>query len=46
MEEMASLDGLVVKQQKEWTEILTGFETKNKYAVLDTAGHPHWFRAF
>jgi len=35
---LLSVDGLVVSQRKEWGEILTGFETKNKYAVLDTNG--------
>ena len=27
-----------VKQQKEWTEILVNFETKNRYQVLDAQG--------
>jgi uncharacterized protein YxjI len=40
MEELAGLDGLVVSQKKEWGEILTGFETRNRYAVLDTSGRP------
>ena len=35
---LASSSGLVVSQQKEWGEILTGFETKNKYAIADTSG--------
>jgi len=38
MEKLSSIDGLVVNQKKEWGEILTGFETKNKYVVLDTYG--------
>jgi uncharacterized protein YxjI len=29
----------VVNQHKEWGEILTGFETKNKYAISDTSGN-------
>jgi len=29
---------LVVRQTKEWGEILTGFETRNKYTVQDDAG--------
>lgn len=29
---------LVVQQVKEWGEILTGFETRNKYVVRDTSG--------
>lgn len=38
MDRMSSSSGLMVTQQKEWGEILTGFETKNKYAVADTSG--------
>lgn len=38
MEALKDVDGFVVSQQKEWGEIVTGFETKNKYSVLDTAG--------
>ena len=38
MDELAGVSGLVVVQRKEWGEILTGFETQNKYAVLDPAG--------
>jgi len=39
MEALSRLDGLVISQRKEWGEILSGFETKNKYAVLDTSGN-------
>lgn len=39
MEKLSSVDGFVVNQRKEWGEILTSFETKNKYAVLDTSGN-------
>ena len=39
MEALNDVDGLVVSQQKEWGEIVSGFETKNKYTVLDTAGN-------
>jgi len=35
---MSSSRGLVVSQQKEWGEILTGFETRNKYVVSDQSG--------
>ena len=31
---------LIVRQQKEWGEILTGFETKNKYQVVDHFSNP------
>ena len=39
MGNLSSTTGLVVSQQKEWGEILTGFETKNKYAISDTSGN-------
>ena len=39
MERMAEVEGLVVSQKKEWAEVLTGFETANKYTVLDSAGN-------
>ncbi len=29
----------VIRQQKEWGEILTGFETKNKYEIFDSWGN-------
>ena len=38
---MSRLDGtstLIVAQVKEWGEILSGFEFKNKYRVLDPSG--------
>ena len=38
MDQLAGVSGLVVVQRKEWGEILSGFETKNKYVVLDQAG--------
>ncbi len=38
MEGLSSISGLVVSQQKEWGEIVTGFETRNKYAVSDDSG--------
>lgn len=40
MERLAAVSGLVVGQQKEWGEILTGFETANRYAVSDASGAP------
>ncbi len=45
MEKLSSIDGLVVSQRKEWGEILTGFETKNKYAVLDASGNDLYIAA-
>lgn len=38
MENLKQANSLVVQQKKEWGEILTGFETKNKYAILDASG--------
>ena len=46
MEKLASTSGLVVRQIKEWGEILTPFETRNKYAVSDaTSGDEIYFGA-
>jgi uncharacterized protein YxjI len=39
MQELVSAAGLVVSQRKEWGEILSGFETKNRYAVQDLSGN-------
>ncbi len=38
MERLSSISGLVVRQLKEWGEILSGFETKNKYTISDVSG--------
>ena len=38
MDRLSSISGLVVSQRKEWGEILSGFETKNKYVVFDQSG--------
>jgi uncharacterized protein YxjI len=38
MERLAAADSLLVRQQKEMGEILTGFEQRNKYLVTDPAG--------
>ncbi len=38
MERLESVDTLVVSQEKEWSEIITGFEARNKYNVLDASG--------
>jgi uncharacterized protein YxjI len=38
VEQLSSIGGLVVCQQKEWGEIVTGFETRNRYAVSDESG--------
>jgi len=45
MDRLASISGLVVRQVKEWGEILTGFETKNKYAISDASGQSMYLAA-
>ena len=46
MEKLASANGLVVRQVKEWGEILTSFETRNRYAVSDaTSGDEIYYCA-
>jgi len=39
MQMLNDLDRLGIQQQKEWGEIFTGFETSNRYAVMDERGH-------
>jgi len=38
MDALEPLDSVLVRQQKEWTEVLTGFETRNRYRVMDVDG--------
>jgi len=38
MEELAGSSSLTVRQVKEWGEIFTGFEGRNRYAVLAPSG--------
>ena len=45
MQQLINHSQLMVKQQKEWGEIITGFETKNKYAILDSQGNQLYFAA-
>lgn len=40
LEPMLSGPGLRVRQQKEWGEILTGWEAANRYEVCDLTGRP------
>ncbi len=39
MERLSSISSLVISQQKEWGEILTGFETTNRYTISDESGN-------
>ncbi|MGB0835333.1 MAG: phospholipid scramblase-related protein [Psychrobium sp.] len=45
MEKLANHSSLMIKQQKEWGEIITGFETLNKYVISDAAGGQLYFAA-
>lgn len=38
MSVLSTLNGLFIHQKKEWTQIMTGFESKNRYAIFDTNG--------
>lgn len=38
MQLLDAVNGLVIRQKKEWGEIVTGFETKSGYLVLDPTG--------
>ena len=40
LDNLTQAETLIIRQQKEWGEILTGFETKNKYDVLDHFSNP------
>jgi hypothetical protein len=40
LQNLARANALVIRQQKEWGEILTGFETKNRYDVMDHQNNP------
>jgi len=40
LENLAHANSLIIRQQKEWGEILTGFETKNRYDVMDLNSNP------
>ena len=43
LEYLAQLDQVLIKQIKELFEILTGWETKNKYRILNSMGQPCYF---
>jgi len=45
MERLEAHNTLVVQQKKEWGEIVTGFETKNKYVVKSEDGRELYFAA-
>ncbi len=45
MNRLSSTSELVIQQRKEWGEILTGFETRNKYEVSDQDGNGLYYAA-
>lgn len=45
MEKLKAVETVLVQQKKEWGEILTGFEAKNKYAVLDGSNRQLYWAA-
>lgn len=40
LEKLKEVGGLKISQKKEWGEILTGFETRNRYSVMDSWSNP------
>ena len=40
LQNLEQANSLIIRQQKEWGEILTGFETKNRYDVMDHTSNP------
>ena len=45
MDALSAANALVVSQKKEWGEILSGFETKNRYVVLSELGNELYYAA-
>ena len=45
MNALDSASTLIVSQKKEWGEILSGFETKNRYVVLSELGNELYYAA-
>ena len=45
MQRLENVSGLGIRQAKEWGEILTGVETKNKYQVVDQDGASLFYAA-
>ncbi len=45
MERMADTRALAVRQRKEWGEILTGFEARNRYGIQDADGREVYLAA-
>ncbi|PKM97345.1 MAG: scramblase [Elusimicrobia bacterium HGW-Elusimicrobia-3] len=45
MEKLKDVELLTVRQKKEWGEIITGFEARNRYAVYDGSGQQVYWAA-
>ncbi len=45
MDSLNNTSSLMIHQKKEWGEILTGFETKNRYAISTQDGRELYFAA-
>lgn len=45
MDNLQSVSSLIITQSKEWGEILTDFETKNKYVVRNESGEELYYAA-
>lgn len=43
LESLLQLDSILVKQQVEWLEVITGCETRNKYKIQDSSGRQLFF---
>ena len=40
LQRLKELGALKISQKKEWGEIITGFETRNRYSVMDSWSNP------
>ena len=45
MDALSTISQLIVSQHKEWTEIVTDFETRNQYTVFDESGEKLYLAA-
>ncbi len=45
MERLESFNALAIQQKKEWGEIITDFETRNRYTVFSSDGNPLFLAA-
>lgn len=45
MEKLKTMDMVLIKQKIEWLEVFSGFESKNRYSILDSQGKEIYFAA-